>query len=453
VSLLYKSSSDELDSDAGRDLTSDELQQIEKLVRQISSKTANLHDLVAKLDATERSVIAQLKSCQQDEQNARASEQRALNAKLESQHEAVKGSQSVLQTSMAAVGRAQSNAASVQRRVLSDTSRTRKQTARMSQDIASHHRAAYQQHQKTRDLIVATFKGVQITAVKEVSISPSSGREIVYQGRRQDVIIPTLYSIKTDLDQIFDKLYTDHSKDVHPDNVSWLKAELQNLLASAAQEQARLHPGSTATSFDTWIYPVKKAGQRSSKIQADPVLVQHDHPAKRTARRSNKTQSESVLMQHDLDTTDSNSTLSVRERGHKLFRFRTRNGTFRVRMPRREFGAQMSDDSDEVGVSLQPSCPDLATVNARFVRLNEACVAPRIFGQLNIFLPIPHGVVLSTYNNIIRYGSIPDIDRALRTGTICAYRNWKIEGQLTGVNPLFWVSLILNLLQEGLLIG
>jgi hypothetical protein len=428
VSLLYKSSSDELDSDAGRDLTSDELQQIEKLVRQISSKTANLHDLVAKLDATERSVIAQLKSCQQDEQNARASEQRALNAKLESQHEAVKGSQSVLQTSMAAVGRAQSNAASVQRQVLSDTSRTRKQTVRMSRDMVLHRRVADQQHQKTRDLFIATFKELQIKAVKEVSISPSSGREIVYQGRRQDVIVPTLYSIRMDLDLIFNKLYTDHSKDVHPDHVSWLKAELQNLLASAAQEQARLHPRSTATSFDTWIYPTKSKAQRSSKTQA-----------------------ESVLMQHDLETIDSDSTLSVPKCGHQSFWFRTRNGIFKVRMPRCEVEAQIPGDSDEVGISLQPSCPDLATVNARFVRLKEACVAPRIFGQLNISLPIPHTVVLSTYN-VIQHGSISDIDQALRTGIICPYRNWEYKGQLTGVNPLFMVGLILNLLQEGMLI-
>lgn len=408
--------------------------------------------MVAKLDATERSVIAQLKSCQQDEQNARVSEQRALNAKLESQHEAVEGSQRVLQTSLAAVGRAQSNAASLQRQVLSDTSRTRKQTARMSRDMVSHHRAAGQHHQKTRDLIIAEIKGLQITAIKEVSISPSSGREIVYQGRRQDVIVPTLYSIKTDLDQVFDKLYTDHSKDVHPDHVSWLKAELQNLLASAAQEQARLHPRSTATSFDTWIYPAKRKAQRSSKSKAESVLMQHDHPTKRMARRSRKTQAESVLMQHDLETIDSDSTLSVRERGHQSFSFRTRNGTFRVRMPRRKVEAQMSDDSDEVGVSLQPSCPDLATVNARFVRLKEACIAPRIFGQLNIFLPIPHTVVLSTYYGIIQHGSIPEIDQALRTGTICPYRNLESKGDLTGLNPLFWVSLILNLLQEGLLI-
>ncbi|KAF3036337.1 hypothetical protein E8E12_006907 [Didymella heteroderae] len=407
---------------ACRDLTSDDLQQIEKLVQQILSKDVDTSKLIAKLEANERSITTQLKVLKNG-QDSRALEQRALRARLEAHHEAIRISQRSHEKSMAAIQKAQSSAASSHRQILSATTRTRRQTARMSRDMASHFQAANRQHQTTRDLIVATFRDVQNFTVKQVSVSPSSGREIVYQGKRQDLIVPTLYSIKIDLELVFDELYTRHSEDAHPHHVSWLQAELQNLLASAAQEEARLHPKSTATSFDAWIYPAKRKALDTGKTWA---------------LNAGETRTESVFMQHRRETIGSDATLSIVRHDQQSLWFRTRSGTFRIRMPRRKDVAQISDDTEEVAISLQPTASELPSVDARFLRLQGAGLAPRIYGQLNIFLPVERTVVFRDYYGVIKYGSIPDLDRALRTGTICPYRNWEFGGELTGINPLFF---------------
>lgn len=47
----------------------------------------------------------------------------------------------------------------------------------------------------------------------------------------------------------------------------------------------------------------------------------------------------------------------------------------------------MPEDPDEVGVSLQPAFSGISAIDARFIRLKQACLAPRIYGQLNILLP------------------------------------------------------------------
>jgi hypothetical protein len=308
------------------------------------------------------------------------------------------------------------SATSSQRRIFLATTRTRNQTARMSRDMASQFQATNRQHQMTRNLVVATFREAQNHMIKQPFVPPSSGREIVYQGKRQDMIVPTLYSIKVDLDVLFDDLYTHHNQDIHPRHLSWLQAEFQNLLASAAQEQARLHPRSTATSFDAWTYP-----------------------AKRETPNTGKKEVQCVPSQHYLGGVGSDKTLSIQRNRPQSFCFRTRKGTVKIRMPRREHAAQLPNVSDEVGVSLQSTTNELPTIDARFVRLKDSRLAPRIYGQLNIILTLER---IYPYIEIIVLGSIPDIDRAFRTGKLCPYRNWEFNGCHTGVNPLLMVSSI-----------
>lgn len=390
-----------LNTDIHRDLTRDELQQIEKLAQKILSQTVNLAQAMSELQANDRLIANKLKVLQ-DGQDAQGSEQRALGVTLASHHEAVRRSQKAHEKSLKSVERAQSNAVSVQRQVLSVTTKTRKQTARMSRDMLSHHRATFEQHEKTRDLIVTTFRDLQITAIKEVFAPPSSGREIVYQGKRQDVIVPTLYSIKIDLNTIFGKLYTLHSKEVDPCHISWLQAEVQNLLASAAQEEARLHPRSTATSFDAWIYPGKRKLLGAGETQVESVF----------------TQAEFELSQHHLQTVRSDRAMSIRRYYQQSFWFKTSRGVFRIRLPRRNDAKQTSKTSDEVGISLQPTVTELPTIDARFVQLKESCLAPKSYGQFNVFLPIDKDVTIREYQGLIWYASVPEIDHALRTGVI-----------------------------------
>lgn len=417
----------ELTADFRRDLISNEVQRIEQLVQQISSKTVDLGQLTAKLDAIERSMTAQLNASRQDEQSARALEQRALSAKLESHHDAVQGSQRSIDKSLTAIQQTQSKVVSSQRQLQAGIARTRIQTARTSRDMGAHFRATDQQHRKTRKLIVTMFRDVQITSVKQVSIPPSSGREIVFQGKKQDIIVPTLYMIKMDLASVFDKLYTQYSHNVSRQDISWLESELQNLLASAAQEEARLHPRSTATPFDAWVYPGIRRGGTI---------------AKGTER--------SAFTEPVQETVDPKDKKGKQTRSQLSLRFRTARWSIEIRLPQRGV-LQISDASEEVGVVLQPTAPEVPILDARFVRLKERYLAPKICGQLNIFLPIDIDETYGSYFPILKNGSIPEIDQALRIGTICPYHNVKIEGFNTNINPLYIVSPIREPLSSDVL--
>jgi hypothetical protein len=427
----------ELDPDASRDLTSDELQRIEKLVHQISAKTVDLHQLTAELNSNERSVIAQLKSLRQEDQDARASDQRALHAKLDVHHEAVQWSQKTLQKTLTAIGQAQVDAVSVQRQVLSGTTQTRKQTARMSRDVITHLRAADQQGQRTTDLIIAKLRDIEVTAVKQMSAPPSSGREIVYCGKRQDIILPTLYSYKMDLAMAFDELRTRRCQDIDPDHLSWLESEFQNLLASAAQEEARLHPRSTATSFDTWIVPGGRRIGAAHERQDTPLPTEH-HQGKATA--PHQRQNTPLPTEHRQGKVLSDASQGIRRYRQKFFHFKTARGIIQIRLPQRDHLTQMLGRSDEVGVSLMPVTTELPSLEARFIRLKERSTAPRIYGQLNIFLPLDFFAHMDSYIKVIGRGSVQDVDEALRNGIICPYRQIELEGTLVGTNPMIFVS-------------
>lgn len=150
-----------------------------------------------------------------------------------------------------------------------------------------------------------------------MSIPLSSGREIVYQGRRRDLIEPTVCSIKIDHDLIFEELLTRHAKGVHPGPISWLQAELQNPIASAAQGQARLHPRSIATAFDAWSYLV---GRRLGDIEAE----QEDAAAKKISLE---------VVKHSLESNG--SLQGMNQCRLQSFWFRTKPGTIKIRLPRR----------------------------------------------------------------------------------------------------------------------
>lgn len=254
------------------ELTSVENEHIEEMVQQsiqqLESKAASLTQTFnARFDTNEQVIANRLDALRLDGIKSQAVRQHALDAKLENHYQSLTTCQKVHQNSLTAIRRSQASAATSQSRLLQTSTQISKRTVRISRDLNVRSLKSSEQHQRTRDLIVSTFKDVQAVQAHPAPRA-SSGRQIVYAGEERDLIIPALHPVKRELAAIFDQLFTDHSRDVLPSHIAWLQAGFQNLIASAAQE-ASTHPMSTATSFDTWIYLGEMQGSSNGPEDQD----------------------------------------------------------------------------------------------------------------------------------------------------------------------------------------
>ena len=68
------------------------------------------------------------------------------------------------------------------------------------------------------------------------------------------MIMAYLLIVKPHLEVALANLFNDGISTFPPHYISWLQSEYENLIASAAQEEATKHPQSTATSLDRWHY-------------------------------------------------------------------------------------------------------------------------------------------------------------------------------------------------------
>jgi hypothetical protein len=212
-----------------RELTSVENEHVVKIVQQsiqqIELKARSLTQTFnTRFDTNEQVIANRLDALRHDDLKSQAVRQHALDAKLENHYQLLATSHKAHQNSLTAIRRSQASAATSQSRLLQTCTQTSKRTARISRDLDAHSQNSSEQHQRTRDLIISTFKDVQAVQAHPTPRA-SSGRQIVYAGEERDLIIPALYSVKRELAAIFDQLFTDHSRDVLPSHITWLQSE------------------------------------------------------------------------------------------------------------------------------------------------------------------------------------------------------------------------------------
>lgn len=405
-------------ADSRRESTGIENQQVKKLVQQAINKTTDLTQTVnTRFDANERVFASQLEDFRQQDHVTEETRQLALNAKLDTHHAELKTAQRTHQDTLGAMRSAQTSAASSQNHLSQVSLRTYRQTTHISRDVKDLTRASKQQHKETMDFLAASFESIAITQAHSLPKAANSGRQIVYFGEHRDDIVPALYSIKKDLAVVFDRMFTDHCQDVSPSHIVLLQSELQNLVASAVQEDAMSHPRSTATSFDAWIYPGVSKG--SSKIAGEWDV------------------SKSTTKHHEQAITLAPG--KRRKRSHQPFTFYTSQGYFQVRLPRRRVAKDIADGDEEISISFLPNADiPFAAMNARFTLIRSQFTKPDICAHLQIMLPLDKEQY-KYYVTLIRNGNIQEIDQAIRDGSLSPYRS---VGFAPEANFLLYVSLM-----------
>ncbi|KAF9690879.1 hypothetical protein EKO04_010950 [Ascochyta lentis] len=401
---------------ACRELTSVENQQTERLIQQVVSKTVDLTQAVnARFDANEQSLATRLDALQQHNLATQTSHRHALNARLDAHHRELITAHKLHQDSLTVTRRAQISASSSQNRLLRVSTQTNRRTALISQDMRAHNQASDKQHQQTRDLVIASFRDLQILQNRPMPKATTSGRQVMYFGEQRDLIMPALYSIKKELAVVFDQLFTNHCQEVSPSHIAWLQSEFQNLVASAAQEEAASHPMSTATSFDTWLY-----SRETNKIEG-----------------SLKEQSSPISNPHQSGKMGPVALQRGRKRPDRAISFKTPSGTIRVRLPRRIITTSATDTFEEVGFSFfSASGESFAALHASFIRAKDHYMAPTICAQLQTFV-LAGKEYLGRFYHLLRDGTFQEFDSALRSGTISLYH---VHGEFPGLNIIFYFA-------------
>ena len=213
------------------------------------------------------------------------------------------------------------------------------------------------------------------------------------------------------------KLISQHSELVPTDYVHWLKSEFDNLVASATQEAAAMSDGSTATSFDEWDYLQEGMSFLSGRSTKRKAPFQEDTPilGRCTARRDAETSPRKRLK--------SNETQS--------FFFDLAVGRLQVTVPCRSTTSEKRSsyhEASQVGFSFMPKTEICSTFLAgKFAKVIDAELEPRLYVQLNAFVL---SQISELHLDLLSYGTVQDVDSALRAGKISLYELDEYHGNI-----------------------
>ncbi|KAF2850014.1 hypothetical protein T440DRAFT_112735 [Plenodomus tracheiphilus IPT5] len=178
-----------------------------------------------------------------------AASSRGMPTLLDSHHRQDRSMQQDLIT----ISKTQSRILERQHQALRFAKRAQRQTQDLSTCVQGVSQMSVGNHARTRDLL--TGLATQIEQRLPLPSMPSSAatvRNIKFLGERRDMIMAYLIMVREQLRPAIDQIISFHNHQVDPRIAYWIDFEFQNLLGSAAQEEAILYSRSTATSFDHW---------------------------------------------------------------------------------------------------------------------------------------------------------------------------------------------------------
>lgn len=139
------------------------------------------------------------------------------------------------------------------------------QATAISKDITNSNRNNLEQHERTRAQVAReTTNAINVLCSKLDDLPQelaraqnppkSSGREIRFYGKsRKDILLPLLL-LQPGFRQAIFTMVSQNSNQFTAQDLYLLHSKFENLIVSATQEAAAESPGSTASSFDNWIY-------------------------------------------------------------------------------------------------------------------------------------------------------------------------------------------------------
>ncbi|CAE7014055.1 hypothetical protein PTTW11_02595 [Pyrenophora teres f. teres] len=279
-------------------------------------------------------------------------------------------------------------------------------TRRISKVLNAAHRENSNEHQKTRDFLSAKIEDV-ITAELERLRMPlaerTSNRNIFFFGEHRDMIMAYLLLLKPQLAAASRHLLSEGDASFSARQVTWLQLEFDNLVASAAQEEAARHHRSTATSLDQWHYSeniVRHPVKNSRRMIGGPRTDAGKHWA--------------VEDMHEKMPPSKPSTSDQPTYTHN-----TAFGILRVYIPQKATESKVQRSSDEAGFTFTCGIgQSIHAIHVHFLHEIFGQSGPRLSAQLNVFTLAESEV---HYYELFAHGSAEDIDDALRNGVISPY--------------------------------
>lgn len=209
-----------------------------------------------------------------------------------------------------------------------------------------------------------------------------------------------------------------------------LISEVERLQASAMQEAAASIPGSSATSFDDWVYTGRAVGVTGALMPKSALQWSHSRSRAVVACQRTICRPSGAL---------------------KTLYFRTPVGDLKVYYTPPDRDQAAACDSEETGFLFVPSLAiSSPAVGARFLKVPGEGLEPRLYTQLNAFCVVL--AVEDRYFNLMFDGRVEDIDKALRKGVISPYhvdargRPWLLSVSC------FWLSTAQVIKHAGLIL-
>ncbi|CAN9218439.1 hypothetical protein CUC08_Gglean001536 [Alternaria sp. MG1] len=277
------------------------------------------------------------------------------------------------------------------------------ETKRASKEIAIAHQEHLIEHQRTRDVLSAKLEDVIVTQFEKYRISRArsvSTRDVFFFGERRDMIMAYLLIVKPHLEVALANLFNDGISTFPPHYISWLQSEYENLIASAAQEEATKHPQSTATSLDRWHY----SEETKSRHLTTPRRVIGQSKIRSTTQEAHY----------------ANLYLSTPAIAHKSsYTHTTPFGSLRLQTSRRASRSKLRRPDEEASFTFTCGIGrSLHAIHAHFLRNASGPSNPRLCAQLSVFTLAESE---THYNQLFASASAHEIDDALRQGVISPY--------------------------------
>ncbi|KAI4652122.1 hypothetical protein J4E93_002319 [Alternaria ventricosa] len=276
------------------------------------------------------------------------------------------------------------------------------ETKRASKILTITHQEQVNEHQKTREVLSEKI-GDAIAAEFEKYRIPRTQRwmrNIFFFGERRDMIMAYLLLVKPHLEAAFRNLLTDGIERFPPHYVDWLRYEFEQLVASASQEEATRHRGSSAASFDRWHY-------------SEETMPHHSRVSGRAIEESNTSS--------DTPEADyANLYLSAPViAGQRAYTQTTPFGSLRIQSPRRAVKAKFKRPNNEASFTFTCGIgQSVHAIHAHFLRNAASAPNPGLCAQLSVFTLAESE---THYNKLFASAGVEEIDDALRKGVISPY--------------------------------
>ena len=294
------------------------------------------------------------------------------------------------------------------------------ETKRTSKILATTHQEQVNEHRKTREVLSEKI-GDAIAAEFGRYRIPRADRwmkNIFFFGERRDMIMAYLLLVKPHLEAAFRNLLIDGIDRFPPHYVDWLRYEFDHLVASAAQEEATRHRGTSATSFDRWHY-------------SEETMPHHSRVSGRAIEESN-------TISDTPEADYANLYLSAPViAGQRAYTQTTPFGSLRIQSPRRAVKAKFKRPNNEASFTFTCGIgQSVHAIHAHFLRNAANASNPGLCAQLSVFTLAESE---THYNQLFASAGVEEIDDALRRGVISPY-----EINREGRNLCLYVSFYPN---------